>query len=936
MRKLIAALVVLIALAIAAAFALPLLVDVNQYRGRIQSELQQRLRRTVKLGELSLRVIPLAIRVERLEVGESPALQSDKPFAAARELYVRVGLLALLQGQVRVESLRLLEPRIELIRDRNGVWNYASLGGGTADSGGQKGATPGIQNLQIEDGVVAITDRQKKEARAVYDHIDLDLNNFSPGRKFDLQLTVHLPGPGRQTLVLAGKGGPLDTAGVMASPFDGTMALDEASLGGLRKFLRTDAVAALDGTLTGKASIQMRNRVLGLQGDLRLADLKTRSHSLKETISLDYQLRQDMSRDELDLTRMNVKLGGMTIQAKGKVETKATPAVLHLEVTAANATIDEVAQLAAAAGVAFDPDVKVRGLINAQLRAEGPAGGPALSGSLQGSRIEIRGEGWPEPVRVAELALDLTPETIRSRPFTIESGATRLNGSFALAGYTSKNPTVDAGIKAPSATLTELLRIAHAVGVEAARGISGTGNAAVDVLIHGPVKNPAYSGSLSLQNGSVELPSLRKPLQIGSASLRFEQNSAKLDNVAMSLGSSHLRGEISIRNFAAPELEFRADIDQVNVDELRQLSAGGPDGKEGKTRGAAGLRGSGSITIGKLVLQKLVMNRVQAACVLDKGLIRLDPVTAELYGGKQTGSISIDTRPERTVYGVRTKLELVDADQLLTSATSWRGVLKGALNLEADTQFTAFPGVDIARSLNGRTAFDLKDGKIAGINIVNEIAGLAGFLGYAKKQAGLTDVAKLSGSMNFRDGVGATEDLRLEFAGGGLSAAGTMNLIDQAMNMRLTSVFDREFSQRVGGQQIGGFLTTALANGKGELVILSLVSGTFPNIRFAPDPQRMAEMRAKNLFPTSGDPAKRTTEVIDTIRGKGGKGVLDVLRGGQATTVPPAEEAKPSQQAEPAKPAQQTAPEQKQAPNTFRDLMEQLKSRGKQKEEPKK
>ncbi len=935
MRKLIAVLAVLIALAVAAAFALPLLIDVNQYRGRIQSELQQRLRRTVKLGALGLKIIPLAIRVDGLEVGESPAFQSGKPFAAAKELSVRVGLLALLQGQVHVESLRLLEPRIELIRDRNGVWNYSSLGAETSGSGGGKAAAPGIQNLEIEDGVVAITDLQKRESRAVYDHIDLDLRNFAPGGRFDVELTVRLPGTGQQKLVLAGKGGPLDTAGVMASPFDGTLTLEEASLGGLRKFLQTDAVAALDGTLTGKASIQLKNRVVGLGGDLRLAHLRTRSHSLKDAITLDYQLRQDMARDELDLTKMNVKLGGMTIQAKGKVESKTTPAVLHLDVTAANATIDEVAQLAAAAGVAFDPDVNVKGQMNARLRVEGPSDGPALSGSLQGSRIEILGKGWPEPVKVAELALDLTPETIRSRPFTIESGATRLGGSFTLNGYTSKTPAVDASIKAPAATLPELLRIAHAAGVEAARGISGTGNAALDVRIQGPVKNPAYSGSLSVQNGSVQLPSLKKPVQIGSTTLRFEQNSAKLDNVSMSLGSSHLRGEISVRNFSAPELQFRADIDQVNVDELQQLSTGGS--KEDKAQTSSGLSGSGSITIGKLIVQKLVMNRVQATCVLDKGLIRLDPVTAELYGGRQTGTITIDTRGERTAYAVRTKIERVDADQLLTSATSWKGVLKGALNLEADTQFTASPGVDIARSLNGRTAFDLKDGKIAGINIVNEIAGLAGFLGYAKKQAGLTDVAKLSGSMNFREGVGNTEDLRMEFAGGALSAAGTMNLIDQAMNMRLTSVFDRDFSQRVGGQQIGGFLKTALANEKGELVIPSLASGTFPNIRFAPDPQRIAEMRAKNLIPSIGDPAKRTTEIIDTIRGKGGKGVLDVLRGGQSATAPAAETAKPAQQAEPAKPAQpQATPEPKPAPATFRDLMDQLKNRGKQKEEPKK
>ena len=66
--------------------ALPFLVDANQFRGVVQSQLEKRLGRTVALGEMRLKVIPLSLRIADVEVGQPSGFASKFPFLAAKEV----------------------------------------------------------------------------------------------------------------------------------------------------------------------------------------------------------------------------------------------------------------------------------------------------------------------------------------------------------------------------------------------------------------------------------------------------------------------------------------------------------------------------------------------------------------------------------------------------------------------------------------------------------------------------------------------------------------------------------------------------------------------------------------------------------------------------------------------------------------------------------
>jgi hypothetical protein len=174
-------------------------------------------------------------------------------------------------------------------------------------------------------------------------------------------------------------------------------------------------------------------------------------------------------------------------------------------------------------------------------------------------------------------------------------------------------------------------------------------------------------------------------------------------------------------------------------------------------------------------------------------------------------------------------------------------------------------------------------GHLKNVNIMSELSRIGKFLGSAPAQPGSgTVLQRLSGTMNIVNGVASTNNLVAALDAGSLSANGSMNLVTQAIDMHMSAVLAKGATQTVGGTQVGGYLNTALANNKGELVIPVLVTGTLPHPTFTPDAQAIAKMKLNNLLPTAGDPTKATGGLLGQ-RGAGGilNGVLGAGSGKQ-------------------------------------------------------
>ncbi len=478
----------------------------NDYRGTVQTKLEQQLDRKVTLGNMELGLFPLRFRVYNLAIADDPRF-GTRAFVQTQELSVSVDLLPLLSKSVQINSLALERPSVEMIKNAEGVWNFASIGQKTPAAAPSSSSQQqfSLGELAINDGVVAITDQQDRKPRAVYDHINLKLTDFAPDSPFNLDASVHLPGAGNQEVSLKGKGGPLSHANPAATPFKGTLDLKGVEIAGLQKFLQSPALVNTDGVLSGHTDIASESGKLSANGQMDLEKPRLHGIDVGYPINLDYDVSDDLTNDLLRINKGAIKLGPTPLSVTGTVNTKPTPAQLDLNLKATNVTVAEIARLAAAAGTAFAPGTTVTGQINADIKAQGAADKPALNGTIVANNIQVSGKDVPKPVAVKAINIALTPTEIHSDNFNVTSGGTTAAIQFSVKNYTSNSALVDATLRAPQAALPDLLSMAKAYGVTSLDKISGGGNLAVDMQAAGPVQSLSSDQLVKAVNGTINV-----------------------------------------------------------------------------------------------------------------------------------------------------------------------------------------------------------------------------------------------------------------------------------------------------------------------------------------------------------------------------------------------------------------------------------------------
>ena len=450
---------------------------------------------------------------------------------------------------------------------------------------------------------------------------------------------------------------------------------------------------------------------------------------------------------------------------------------------------------------------------------------------------------------------------------------------------------MNATLKTQGANVAELLNMAKAYGLSDTAGMSGTGKLNLDVQVQGTTNNPSkmtFSGTGSLTNATVTSPMLTKPVSVQNAGLRFSQNSAAIDSLSATVGSTSLQGNLSANNFAAPAVTFALNANSIDTDELQNLMAKTPPKPQAKGPATVSgpslfdkMTGSGTLAAGRVKAQDLILTNVHATCKLDHGVVRLSPVTSSLFGGSESGTIALDTRPAKPLCSAVVKLAGVDTNALLSAVSSVKNTLYGVLTAGADLSFELSSGSDLARTLNGSLSFNVDKGELKNINIMGEISKVGKFLGMPAGSSGSnTPLTKLSGSFVVKSGEATTTNLVAAMPSGSFAGTGSLNLADQGVNMHVTAALASGPSQTAGGTKAGGFLTTVLANNKGELVVPVIVTGTLAHPLFMPDAANLAKMKLSSLLPTASDPTKLAGGVLGT---NGVGGVINGLLGGNAS-----------------------------------------------------
>ncbi len=162
MRKILIILSSLFFVMVVAAFVIPYMVDVNNYKKEITSLIKEKTGRDVNInGKVSLRVIPnLAISLDNVVVAST--IDSNKTLFSVENVILEVKLRPLIHGKVEIESFKFVKPDIHLYTSKTGKKNWVIEE--TKNKAPVQAKSAEVSAEDLEDGYVNLDEEESEGA----------------------------------------------------------------------------------------------------------------------------------------------------------------------------------------------------------------------------------------------------------------------------------------------------------------------------------------------------------------------------------------------------------------------------------------------------------------------------------------------------------------------------------------------------------------------------------------------------------------------------------------------------------------------------------------------------------------------------------------------------------------------------------------------------
>ncbi len=436
------------------------------------------------------------------------------------------------------------------------------------------------------------------------------------------------------------------------------------------------------------------------------------------------------------------------------------------------------------------------------------------------------------------------------------------NGKLALEA--KANATID--IKQQQVAITDLAIELH------------------DIIVNGDIKaieidtdKPRFSGQIITSTVSLKkladdfavtlLPANDKSafesIQLSST---FSGSPEHIDitKLQLLLDQSKLQGQFSVTDFTKPAIKFDLALDKIDIDRYLPPDVSKQEGEAAialpATATASGvdrlpltalrqLDINGSIDIGQLNIMGAYGKNILVTIKGADGLIALSPLSADIYQGQYQGNISLNAQSDTLKLSLNETLKNVQLGPLLASLYG-NNIISGTADAEIKLTAHGITAQQIKRTLNGHGQFSLKNGRLAGISIVDAIAKEKNPESRATTPSNTqigTDFASLAGSLVITDGIVHNQNLQLLSPLLRVDGDGVINLPEENMHYSLNAIVDTE-------RQISKKLS-----GLSGLNIPVVISGSFDNPKVRVDLASLVEQNAKTQ-------AKK--RINDTLRGK--------------------------------------------------------------------
>ncbi len=192
----------LIVLVIAVLVALRLLINPNDYKGRIEAAVKSSTGRDLALpGNIRLSVFPrIAVELGPASLGNPPGFPTSEPFASVRRAMLRVRLLPLIHKQLEVGRVEIDGLDLHLLKNAQGHSNWEMPASKTPPpkSGSSAAQLRGIAGVAVKSSRVSYQDM-------VAEHVSLTIGRVAPGMPIPIGWSLQLiTSPGAQPIPITG------------------------------------------------------------------------------------------------------------------------------------------------------------------------------------------------------------------------------------------------------------------------------------------------------------------------------------------------------------------------------------------------------------------------------------------------------------------------------------------------------------------------------------------------------------------------------------------------------------------------------------------------------------------------------------------------------------------------------------------------------------
>ena len=720
-------------------------------RNRIANSIGSALGRKVTLDTVRVHLLPRpGFDLEGLVIDDDPAFSAE-PMIRAQDVSAAIRFRSLLRGRLEIATLSATEPSINLVRTQDGRWNLASLLERNAQipvaptSKSPSELRPAFPYLEAGHARINFKIGQEKKSYALTD-ADVALwqeSENSWGARMKAQ-PVRTDFNLTDTGLLEFNATWQRASNLRQTPVQVVVQWEKGQLGQITTLL-SGKDRGWRGGVTFTANLSGTPETLLVKSAIRVDDFHRYDILGSENVRLltGCSGRYSVVDGRLDDLTCESPVGSGTLTVSGSLRPVLSAPQYDLALTAKKVPVTSALTLLRQAKKQLPADLSAAGFIDGEFHAVRHGSAPAeMNGEGLAANVRLFSNAGRNEITLGNIPLRLVgASSPRNRSGRAnlkdtgqEPGEAHLRIGTLPLSVGGSTPVMASGWVSTSGyrfllrgdtTVANVFRLATSLGLSVFAP-AAEGAAKVDLSVSGPWQGfapPTILGSAQLRNVRAEMRGLNAPIEISSAAMTLFADAVSTDRIAAQIGTTHCSGNVTVpRPCSASNCVFQFDLaaDQLSTGELvewfaphatkrpwyRLLSPADQSG----TSPLLAVRAKGTLRVGRLQVKKVLAIQIATQIDLDRGLVKLTNLRAQLLQGTHQGNWTIDVSTEPPKYQAAGMLQNVSLAQV--SAMMNDAWVTGTADTKFDGTASGSSFADFLAHASAEFQFTMKNGSL--------------------------------------------------------------------------------------------------------------------------------------------------------------------------------------------------------------------------------